>query len=67
MFDDIIKEKFKRLTADDITWDKDCSNCNYSRPSSELVGLVYCEKHQSNKYKGFFCYDWRAIEIKIIK
>ena len=67
MFDDIIQKKPKRLTVDDITWDKNCSNCGYGNESKQLVNLIYCNKMSAHRHKDYFCYDWKETEVKIIK
>ena len=59
MFEDIIKKQ-KPLTVDDITWDKDCSQCKFGKSvSNQLFGLIYCEKDKTNKPRKYFCYEYR--------
>ena len=67
MFDDIIQKKPKRLTVDDITWDKNCSNCGHGNESKELINLIFCGKDSAHRHKDYFCYDWKEIDIKIVK
>lgn len=58
MFDDIIEKK--RLTIDDITWDKCCGNCKYGNAKeSDLDCMVVCEKIDQHRDKNYFCYDWQ--------
>jgi hypothetical protein len=59
MFDDIVKKHKKRLTVDDITWDKSCNDCGYgNKDKSDLKDLVFCDKDQAHRVKGYFCYYW---------
>ena len=61
MYDDIIEKKSKRLTVDDITWDKNCGNCRLGDiQRTKIVGLVYCIFDNTHKMKDYFCYEWQA-------
>lgn len=55
MYEDLIKKQ-KPLTVDDITWDKDCSQCKFGK---FVTNLIYCEKDKTYKSKKFFCYEYR--------